>query len=72
MMKPFMYYVLNKYDIETYLTIELNGVDPHLTKRELLRSPVKHFIESHIDGVDKKSLDEYVSYICDHVSYVRD
>lgn len=61
-MKPFMY-----YGIETYLTI-----DPHLTKRELLRSPVKHFIESHTDGIDKKSLDEYVIYICGRVSYVLD
>lgn len=72
MMKPFMYYVLNKYDIETYLTIELNGVDPHLTKRDELIPHVRRFIESHIDGVDKKSLNEYVNYICDHVSYVRD
>lgn len=72
MMKPFMYYVLNKYDIETYLTIELNGVDPHLTKRDVLIPHVRRFIESHIDGVDKKSLNEYVNYICDHVSYVRD
>ena len=72
MMKPFMYYVLNKYDLETYLTIELNGRDPHLTKRDLLKSPVKRFIENHIDGVDKKSIDQYVSYICDHISCVRD
>ena len=71
-MMPFMYYVLNKHDIDTYLTIELNGSDPHLTKRELLRPPVKHFIESHTDGVNEKSLDDYIDYICDHVSYIRD
>ena len=72
MMKPFMYYVLNKHEIESYLSIELNGNNPHLTNRSLLVFPVRRFIESHSDGLDEKYLDDYIKYICDHISYIRD
>ena len=71
-MKPFMYYALNKREIEAYLSIELNGNNPHLTSRSLLVFPVRQFIESHGDGLDEKYLDDYIQYICDHISSIRD
>lgn len=72
MMSPFMYYVLNRPAIEVYITIELNGLNPHLTRREQLISPVRQFIKSHMDGINEKLIDNYVNYICDRISCIRD
>lgn len=69
-MKPFIYYAINKYKIEAYLTIELNGDDPHLVKRDLLKPYIKKFIEDHLNGVDTSAVNNYVNYICTHVSLV--
>lgn len=71
-MKPFMFYAINKLEIENYLVIELNGDNPHLVKRSLLRCHVEKFIRNHTEDLDKRLLDDYINYICSHISDVRD
>ena len=72
MMKPFMFYAINKLEIENYLTIELNGDNPHLVKRSLLRCHIEKFVRNHIEDLDKRLLDDYINYICSHISNIRD
>lgn len=45
MMKPFMFYAINKLEIENYLTIELNGDNPHLVKRSLQDVMLRNSLE---------------------------
>lgn len=72
MMKPFMFYALNKLEIENYLIIELNGDNPHLVKQSLLRCYIEKFVINHIEDLDKRLLDDYINYICSHISDIRD
>lgn len=67
-MTPFIYYVLNKKDIETYLTIELDGSMPYMINRELLISHILRFVDTHKNGIDESHIKEYVDYICNRVS----
>lgn len=67
-MTPFIYYVLNKKDIETYLTIELDGSMPYMVNKEILISHILRFVDPHRNGIDENRIKEYVDYIYSRVS----
>lgn len=68
-LNPFFYFIVNKANIENYIIISAHGELPHLMSYNKLKSIVKDYIYNKCDDINETKKDNYVTYICDHLSY---
>jgi hypothetical protein len=70
-MSKYIYYILNKADIENFLILELAGNNPHLTKQDILIPLVKQYITKNNSKLNNDVIGDISKYICEKISHLK-
>ena len=70
-MSKYIYYILNKVDIENFLILELAGNNPHITKQHILIPLVEKYIIKNNSKLNNNEISDLSKYICERISHIK-
>ena len=66
-LSPFFYYIANEPFIHDFIALESNGRPPYHIQKDKLASMIERYISLNSHGVDMNRVEQYITYICEHI-----